>query len=97
MNIYIDESGDLGFTFTRPYRKGGSSRFLTIACLLVPKHLTQKPKRVVKKLYKKLKCPTDKELKAADLKPSDKIYFAKEAKKLLSNNPGIKILAITVR
>lgn len=52
MNLYIDESGDLGFTFDKPYRIGGSSRYLTIAFLLVPKELSHLPKRVVKKLYK---------------------------------------------
>ena len=83
MNIYIDESGDLGFSFSRPYGKGGSSRYLTITCLLVPKHLTHKPKRLVKKLYQRLKQPPQDELKAIDLKPSDKIYFAGRVKKLL--------------
>ncbi|MEE8430337.1 MAG: hypothetical protein V3S16_03735 [Candidatus Desulfatibia sp.] len=50
MNLYIDESRDLGFTF-KPRGKG-SSRYLTIAFLLVPKELSHLPKRVVKKLYK---------------------------------------------
>ncbi|WMN84132.1 DUF3800 domain-containing protein [Vibrio parahaemolyticus] len=34
-NIYLDESGDLGWTFDSPYRRGGSSRYLTIASLIV--------------------------------------------------------------
>jgi len=52
LNIYIDESGDLGFTF-KPRGKG-SSRYLTIACLFVPKELSHLPKKLVRKLYSKL-------------------------------------------
>jgi len=37
MNVYVDESGDLGWEFAQPFRQGGSSRYLTIASLLVPK------------------------------------------------------------
>lgn len=33
--IYLDESGDLGFNFSAPFRTGGSSRFLTIGALSV--------------------------------------------------------------
>ena len=40
MNLYLDESGDLGFTFDKPNRYGGSSRHLTIAILLTPKELS---------------------------------------------------------
>ncbi len=97
MNIYIDESGDLGFSFNRPYGKGGSSRYLTITCLLTPPKLSHKPKRLVKKLYKKLKHPPQHELKAVDLQPADKVYFAQKAKDLLVHNPEIKIFAMTAK
>ena len=55
INAYLDESGDLGWRFDAPYRKGGLSRFLTIAfviCLSEKKHL---PKRIVSKLYRRIK------------------------------------------
>jgi hypothetical protein len=35
MLIYLDESGELGWKFDAPYRKGGSSRYLTIASLVI--------------------------------------------------------------
>jgi hypothetical protein len=38
MQIFLDESGDLGWSFDKPNRKGGSSRFITIAGIIVDKH-----------------------------------------------------------
>jgi len=34
VRIFVDESGDLGWQFNDPYRAGGSSRYLTLACLI---------------------------------------------------------------
>ena len=96
MNVYIDESSDLGFTFDKPYRIGGSSRYLTIAFLLVPKELSHLPKRVVKKLYKRKKHPTSKELKGPDLTSEDRIFLANKIADLLNNHPRIESFAITV-
>lgn len=36
MNVYLDESGDLGWVLDKPYRNGGSSRFMTIAFVACP-------------------------------------------------------------
>ncbi|MBW2014488.1 MAG: DUF3800 domain-containing protein [Deltaproteobacteria bacterium] len=96
MNLYLDESGDLGFTFDKPYRYGGSSRHLTIAFLLVPKELSHLPKRIVKKLYQRKKQPTSKELKGPDLIPRDRLFLANKIVNLLDNHPGIEAFAITV-
>ena len=51
--IYLDESGDLGFSFALPYRSGGSSRYLTIGSLCVPTAIKHAPKRLVRDLYDK--------------------------------------------
>jgi len=96
MNIYLDESGDLGFSFKKPYRKGGSSRFLTITFLIIPKELSKHPKRIVRKLYKKKERSTNKEIKGSRLSENDKIYIAERTVKLLEKHPDIKIMAITV-
>jgi hypothetical protein len=95
LNVYVDESGDLGFTF-KPHGRG-SSRYLTIACLITPKELSKHPKRLVKKFYSKLGQSPRHELKAADLTPSDKIYFSEQARKLLNKYPRIKIISMTVK
>jgi len=96
MNVYLDESGDLGFTFNRPFRKGGSSRYLTIAFLLIPKELSPLPKRIVKKMYKRKKRQTDVEIKGSELTLGDKIFFIKRTFELLNKHSQIKIFAITV-
>ncbi|AZB91680.1 hypothetical protein DKE41_019025 (plasmid) [Acinetobacter pittii] len=46
--IYLDESGDLGWNFNHPYRQGGSSRFLTIACVITPSEDVKRPKKLSK-------------------------------------------------
>ena len=96
MKVYLDESGDLGFNFKRPFRKGGSSRYLTIAFLLVPKELSPLPKRIVKSLYRRKKRPPGNELKGGQLTVGKEVFFAGKVVKLLSKYPQIKVLAITV-
>ena len=96
MNVYVDESGDLGWVFDKPYLHGGSSRYLTISFLLIPKNLSHLPKRIVREFYIKRKRPPTKELKGTDLNDLEKITFANEVINLLKENPEIEILAITV-
>ncbi len=96
MNIYLDESGDFGFTFDKPFRNGGSSRYLTISFLLIPGKLSHLPKRIVRKLYNKRKQPTDVELKGTHLTLSEKTYFAGQAVKLLAKHPEINVCSVTI-
>lgn len=96
MNVYVDESGDLGFKFDKPYQKGGSSRYLTIAFLIVPPELSKYSKRVVRSLYNRRRRPTSKELKGSMLNLHDKVFFAERVLTLLKRNRRIKLLAITV-
>jgi hypothetical protein len=67
MNVYLDESGDLGWTFDKPYRHGGSSRYLTISVLIVPKDLSHLPKRILKKSINKKRSLHPLKLKAKTL------------------------------
>ena len=97
MNIYVDESGDLGWKFDAAYRQGGSSRYLTITFLLIPKTLSHLPKRIVRKLYLKRGKSTKRELKGAELSSTEKLFFAEKVIALLARNPDIEILAITVK
>ena len=96
MNLYLDESGDLGFTFDKPNRYGGSSRHLTIAILLTPKELSHLPKRIIKKLYQRKKQTTSKELKGPELTSKDRLFLANKIVTLLTNHPSIEAFAITV-
>lgn len=98
MIIYLDESGDLGWTFTAPYRFGGSSRHLTIASLAVAPDKKHLPKRLIKKLYQKFNWPTDTEKKWADMTLNERIWFSKQANALITKYPqDIRYISITVK
>lgn len=94
--FYIDESGDLGWKFESPYRKGGSSRYLTIAALICPPDKKHFPKRLIINLYKKFKWNPKIEKKWFSMTNSEKNGFANDALFLVDRHPEIKLLAITV-
>lgn len=95
-NVYLDESGDLGFNFTSPYRKGGSSRFLTIAFIICPKEKKHLLKRLVKKVYQKFQFDPKEEIKASSLNTSQKKFVSQKIVNLININPTISIISITV-
>ena len=98
MFIYLDESGDLGWKFDSPYRKGGSSRYLTIASLVTSKSKKHLPKRLIKKLYTKFKWPTNIEKKWADMSLTEHVWFSKKANELQAKYPNnIRYISITVK
>lgn len=98
IHIYLDESGDLGWTLNKPYRAGGSSRYITIASLVVSKEKRHLPKRLVKKLYIKYGWGTRTEKKWSDMRHHERLEFAKRAKELVERNTGdIRFLSITVK
>lgn len=97
MQYYLDESGDLGWKFTKPYRHGGSSRYLTIATLCVEKERFNIPRRLIKDVYEKFKWPTRKEYKWVDMSADARIYFAEKAVKMLTSESGnVRYRAIVV-
>lgn len=96
MNVYLDESGDLGWKLDKPYRHGGSSKFMTIAyvaCLAEKKHLLR---RIVVDVYNHTKTDPKTELKGSSLTVQEKCFFAEKVRKLVSMNPDIVIGSITV-
>ncbi|HVM94391.1 MAG TPA: DUF3800 domain-containing protein [Terriglobales bacterium] len=95
--IYLDESGDLGWNFTAPYRHGGSSRYLTIAAVCVPSDQKHFPKRVIKELYHKFGWPTSVEKKWQEMRPDERAAFALLAVKMCNSHPDIHLHAITVK
>lgn len=97
MIVYLDESGDLGWSFESPYRRGGSSRYLTIASLFVPTSKKHLSKRLIRNMYKKFKWNTSLEKKWSDMNSSEREYFATQSKKLIENNSDIRYLSITVK
>lgn len=95
--IYLDESGDLGWKFDAPYRNGGSSRYLTIACLITPKNKRNLPKRILRKMYKRFDWNTSVEKKWSQMNIDERIDFAKRALALRQKHPDIKYFSMTVK
>jgi hypothetical protein len=94
--IYLDESGDLGWNFTAPFRRGGSSRYLTIASLCLPHEKKHLPKRVIKDLYQKFGWDVAEEKKWSAMNGTERMKFATEARSLCVKHQDIQIHAITV-
>lgn len=94
--IYLDESGDLGWKFTAPYRNGGSSRFLTLGYIVVPYDENKRLYRFVKKMYEKYKISPTVEFKASTMSLKTKTEISKSIIELLNNNPSFILGAITV-
>ena len=81
-HIYLDESGDTGWLFERPYTKGGSSRFLVIAAMVVPPEHDHKPERLLRHIYQHRKWNPRNEKKWVRMSPEARSAFAKDAAKL---------------
>ncbi|MFA6408678.1 MAG: DUF3800 domain-containing protein [Gammaproteobacteria bacterium] len=95
-SVFLDESGDLGWKFDAPYRKGGSSRYLTIAALIVPHEKKHFPPRLIKKLYSQHEWPCTAEKKWKDMYNNERLNFIKNSKSLLEQHSEIQCTAITV-
>lgn len=96
MNVYLDESGDLGWKLDKPYRHGGSSKFMTIAYVACPAEKKHLLRRIVVEVYNHTKTDPKTELKGSSLTVQEKCFFAEKVRKLVSMNPDIVIGAITV-
>jgi uncharacterized protein DUF3800 len=95
MQVYLDESGDTGWKFSSPYRRGGSSRFLCLAFLFLPKSANKIPKRIMIDMYDKYGWLSEK--KASDSTENQKLEFAKAVNTMLETRTDIKIDCIIVK
>ncbi len=84
--IYLDESGDLGFNFTQPFKKGGSSRFLTLSAILLPEDKVKHLERIVRNIYKQRKRNTNNELKSFMLSSKELAHFVIQLTKLAQHS-----------
>ena len=97
MHVYLDESGDLGWALDKPFRAGGSSQYLTLAFLLVPREKSHLPKRTLKRFRLTHKFHPGKEVKGSELTHDQKLDFCLRAAKLCARNSDIRFRAITVK
>jgi hypothetical protein len=96
-NVYLDESGDLGWTFSRLYRRGGSSRYLTIAYIIIPRESHHLLGRLVRDCYNRWGIDPKKEMKGNLMSYARKMDIVKAAIKLLGKEPRAHLGAITVK
>lgn len=94
--VYIDESGDLGWSFDKPYGQGGSSRYLTIAALFLPSEKDHLPARKIKHLYTSWHWDKKREKKWVEMTAAARETFAKSASKLALQHDNIEYRAIVV-
>ncbi|PHV09809.1 DUF3800 domain-containing protein [Chitinimonas sp. BJB300] len=94
--VYVDESGDLGWSFDKPYGQGGSSRYLTIAAVLLPESKNHLPERKIRQLYKNWKWDTAREKKWVDMPDVSREAFARSASNLALTHADIEYRAIVV-
>jgi len=95
MQVYLDESGDMGWKFTAPYRLGGSSRYLCLAFLFLPRPLRKKPKRIISGLYQKYGWTEEKKCSSAT--EALKLEFSDSVGELIRQFPSIKIECIVAK
>lgn len=95
-DVYFDESGDLGWKLSEPYRRGGSSRFFTIAYLIVPSNKKKYINRFFKKFHKD-RGGIQKEIKGADFSKARAKTNARKIINFLEWNSDIILGAITVK
>lgn len=96
--IYLDESGDLGWKFSAAYKRGGSSRYLTIAAAVI-QNLTieSKLERVIRGFYKARKRNLQSELKSTELSSKERSLFSAKLVEIQTSCSQIKFLSITVK
>jgi len=94
--IYLDESGDLGFTFAAPYRDGGSSRHLTLAAAVCPDGSQKYLKRFISDFYKDRGVAAGSELKWVDLDAAGRLDFAKRAARMVRTRGVLAVHSMTV-
>src|ERR1700733_5341815 len=97
MTVFLDESGDLGWTFDKPNGDGGSSRFITISGIVIEDKQLKYVKRYISDLYQKYKLTPKVEKKGCNFSNSDATYIATNLSKVISKAPSLKIISITAR
>lgn len=96
MKVYIDESGDLGWTLDKPNRNGGSSKFITITGIVIEDHDEKYINRFIADIYKKYHLTPKIEKKGANFSPEHARFITSQLYKIISKSPSFKIISITV-
>lgn len=97
MNIYIDESGDLGWKLDKPNRHGGSSKFIAITGIIISKNEEKYISRFITDIYKKYNLTPNIEKKGANFSPEHSSFITSQIEnKIINKSTSFKIISITV-
>jgi hypothetical protein len=97
MKIYIDESGDLGWTLDKPNRHGGSSKYITITGIIISANEEKYISRFINGIYKKYNLTPNIEKKGANFIPEHSSYITSQlTAKVINKSSSFKIISITV-
>lgn len=95
-DLYFDESGDLGWTLDKAYRRGGgSSQFFTIAYLILPSDKNKLINRFIKRFNTER--GSDKEYKGASFNEKRAKSMANKMAQLLRLHEDIMLGVVTVK
>ena len=94
-DIYLDESGDLGWNFESPYRNQGSSRYFTIAYVIIPTLQTKHIVRFVNKFKKKR--GAIREIKGSEIRTGYAKTLARDIVRLTDRLPEVVMGAVTAK
>jgi hypothetical protein len=97
LNIYLDESGDLGWTINPAPGEAGSSQHLTICAILAPEDSYKYLKRTIRDFCVKHKIPKSVEPKGEVINGEKRLDAARRLVAMLGKHPEISIVAITVK
>jgi Protein of unknown function (DUF3800) len=96
MKIFIDESGDLGWTLDKPNRNGGSSRYITLTDLVISENDEKYITRFISDIYKKYKLTPNIEKKGANFLPEHSSFISNQLSKLSTKCHSFMIISLTV-
>ena len=96
MNLYLDESGDLGWTLDKPNRFGGSSKYITITGILISESDEKYISRFISHIYKKYRLTPKIEKKGANFIPDHSRFISSQLNKVINKSESFRIISITV-
>lgn len=97
MLIFLDESGDLGWSFDRPNGQGGSSRYLTIAGFVIDERALNQLIWFVLGLYRKHNLTPGIEKKGAGFSGSEAAFIVRRLRDLQNQLSSFRVISITAR
>ncbi|KPC54234.1 DUF3800 domain-containing protein [Amantichitinum ursilacus] len=94
-DVFLDESGDVGWSLDKPYRKGGSSRFIVLGAIALPHGKNKSLQRIVRDLYRHRNGrELRSELKSTALNGHERQQVADRLLQLVKKDPDISLHAI---